>query len=243
VCGRYTLTVDLDDLKEEMGIVETPPPEELPKRFNIAPSQPVPVVTDRTPKKLELFRWGLIPTWTKDVQKARKPINARVESLMEGKSSFRAAFEKRRCLVLADGFYEWKHLEGKRTKQPFYFHRKDGHPFAFAGIWELWRPGKEGEWLFTVAIVTREATPLVAPVHDRMPAILRPEAIARWLAKSEQDPAEIAHLLAPPSDDELETYAVSTLVNKPENDVPELLMPQPESPAELPSKQLRLWES
>ena len=214
MCGRYTLTVDYDDLANELGLQGPRPPDWVP-RFNIAPTQPVPVVTSRDPDAVTFHRWGLIPHWAKDRSIGNRMINARKETLSE-KPSFRESFETRRCLVLADGFYEWK--TEVKVKRPFYIRLASKGAFTFAGLWDRWK-GPDGEVILSCTIITTEPNSLVAPLHDRMPAILTPEGRADWLDRAITDPSHLARHLAPVASEQLELYEVSTLVNTPKNDV------------------------
>jgi putative SOS response-associated peptidase YedK len=220
MCGRYTLRVPGDDLVKAFDLAEVP---ELPFRYNIAPTQAVPVVRlDGADRRLSLVRWGLVPRWAKDTSRAAGLINARSETVEE-KPTFRDAFRKRRCLIPADGFYEWKATA--KGKQPFYFQQADGQPFAFAGLWERWHP-PEGEPLETCTILTTTANELVAPLHERMPVIVQPSNYADWL-----DPACPADRLHPwlrpfPADD-MTAVPVSTRVNNARNEGPECITPAP----------------
>lgn len=189
--------------------------------YNIAPTQDVVAVrlnSDSLNRECVLLRWGLIPSWAKDAKTGSQCINAKAETVAE-KPSFRAAFRKRRCLVIADGFYEWRR-EGDR-KQPMWIGRKDRQLFAFAGLWEYWKPA-EGNPLETCTIITTEPNEILAPIHNRMPVILAPVSYDQWL-----DPATPADplkaLLRPCPGDEFHAFPVSTLVNNPRNNAPQLL--------------------
>jgi putative SOS response-associated peptidase YedK len=221
MCGRFTLTVDPSDLQQQFGLKE-PPPAELGPRFNIAPSQAVAVVANNRERTLELFQWGLIPSWAKDPKIGNKLINARAETLAE-KPSFRTALKRRRCLVLADGFYEWR-KEAGGTKTPMYVTMQDGRPFAFAGLWEVWQP-PEGDLLKTCTIITTEPNALMAPIHNRMPAILPREAYDRWLTPDEMKSDEAMKLLKPFDAAQMKAVPVSARVNSPAADTPELVLP------------------
>ena len=190
-------------------------------RYNIAPAQPVDVVTESSPRVLERMRWGLVPSWAKDPSIGSRMINARAETLVE-KPSFRFALTRRRCLVPADGFYEWK-KQGK-TKQPLHIRRKDGEIFAFAGLWDEWTsPG--GSPLHSCTIITVEPNALMAAIHNRMPAILRREDEAAWPNAPGATAPELLSLLAPYPDEELEAYTVSTTVNSVAHDSPDCVKP------------------
>jgi putative SOS response-associated peptidase YedK len=221
MCGRFTLTVDPAQLQEAFPWVDVP--AEITPRFNIAPTQPVAVVANNGEKRLEFFNWGLIPSWAKDPAIGNRMINARAETLAE-KPAFRTAFRRRRCLVLADGFYEWKQEPGSKTKTPLYIHMKDGKPFAFAGLWESWN-SKDGSNILSCTIITTEPNKLLEEVHNRMPVILPENAYSEWLDPSEKRPDELTQLLQPYPDGDLEVYPVSKLVNKPSNELPDCIKP------------------
>lgn len=221
MCGRYTLTSP-DELLEELGVGEIP--EGVIPRYNLAPSQEAPVVANRAEgRRLELFRWGLVPAWAHDPGAGYKMINARLETAAE-KPAFREALRRRRCLVPADGFYEWR-KEGRR-KVPHLIRREPRRPFAFAGLWERWRaPG--GGWLLSFAILTGEANELVAPLHDRMPVVVPREDYGRWLSPDELAPEVLDDLLRPPGASGWTAYEVSPRVSSTAHDDPELVTPGP----------------
>jgi len=219
MCGRYTLTTKPGRLVESFGLDE--PPADLAPRYNIAPSQEVAVVPNAEPRRLQWFKWGLVPGWAKDPAIGNRMINARAETVAD-KPSFRAAFRSRRCLVLADGFFEWKR-DGRR-KTPVYIRLKSRAPFAFAGLWETWKPSA-GEPLRSCTVITTAPNELVADIHDRMPVILAPDAYAIWLSAEAPDPDVLATLLVPYPAGEMEAFAVSTLVNAPTHDQPECIEP------------------
>jgi putative SOS response-associated peptidase YedK len=209
MCGRFTISFDLADLSDELGLGELPIDWE--PRYNVAPSQPVLAATDAATRKAEWLRWGLIPSWSTDASIGNKLINARAETLAE-KPSFRTAFQKRRCLIFADGFYEWqKPASGKGKSQPFYFHRKDGRPFAFAGLWEIWQPGDDAELLRTCTIITTSANEVVAPVHERMPVMLAKDDAWSWVAGGPG--VDLIRLLAPFKAELMEAYLVGPYVS------------------------------
>jgi putative SOS response-associated peptidase YedK len=218
MCGRYTLRAPGKVVADLFGLAEEPP---LRPRYNIAPTQPVPVVrvlrANPQTKQRELvpLRWGLIPPWASDPAIGNRLINARAETVAS-KPAFRGALRRRRCLVPADGFYEWR-KEGSK-KQPVYVRRKDGQPFAFAGLWERWE--REGEVIESCAIITTGANDLMAEFHDRMPVILDPKDYGVWLDPGVQDPKVLGPLLRPYPGDEMEVYPVSTLVNNPRHEDP-----------------------
>jgi putative SOS response-associated peptidase YedK len=221
MCGRFTLTLDPGDLREELDL--GPIAVELYARFNIAPTQPVAVVTEADKRQVELFKWGLIPSWTKDPTIGSRLINARSETLAE-KPSFRKAFERRRCLILADGFFEWAHaIEKTARKTPYYFHLVSGKAFTFAGLWEFWR-SPSGEEIRSCTIITCPANERIAAFHDRMPVIL-PEAVRwKWLDPAAK-PASLNSFLVPYPAGEIAYHPVSTMVNSPTVDDPACVLP------------------
>jgi putative SOS response-associated peptidase YedK len=216
MCGRFLLFSSGPRVAEEFDLTGFP---ELAPRYNIAPTQPVLAVrAGGTGREAAVLRWGLVPPWSRDLKQA--PINARAETAPE-KPTFRHAFRKRRCLVPADGFYEWAALGGR--KQPFCFRPWDERPWAFAGLWERWEgPGGPVE---NCAILTTEANELVRPAHDRMPVILPQQHWAAWLDRDAQDTAALVPLLRPYPADATRAYPVGPLVNNPRNDEPECLAP------------------
>jgi putative SOS response-associated peptidase YedK len=218
MCGRFTLTSAPGRLGQRFALDEGP--EELAPRYNIAPSQDVLVVANRAPRALRPLRWGLVPSWAKDSAIGHRMINARAETLAE-RPAFRSALARRRCLIPADGFYEWQR-QGRAKKQPFHIRSRDGAPLAFAGLWELWR-GPDGVALGSCVIITTAANALLAPIHDRMPAILPPEAWSAWLDPAEHAAGALTPLLVPCPDDWLEAVPVSTHVNSPAHDDPQCL--------------------
>lgn len=223
MCGRFSLGVNLDDLVEAFPDFKFP--SALTPRYNIAPSQEVAVVPNDVDRRVEFFHWGLIPSWAKDPEIGNRLINARAETLAE-KPSFRAAYLRRRCLILADGFYEWQTIPDSKVKMPLYIQLTSQKPFAFAGLWELWRP--DDTPILSCTIITTEPNALLAPIHNRMPVILPPDAYDLWLDPAEQKPAALNHLLKPYPADLMTAYPVSRLVNSPANDVPACRIPNPD---------------
>jgi putative SOS response-associated peptidase YedK len=219
MCGRFTVTTP-GDLAAEFDVEV---PFELAPRYNIAPTDPVVSIVVRDDRRAELMHWGLVPHWAKDRAIASKLINARSESL-EDKPAFRDALVKRRCLVAADGFYEWK--RDNKTRTPHYIRRPDGRPFGFAGLWERWKQ-PDDQWLITCTIVTADATGVVEPIHDRMPVIVGREDYERWLSPEPLPREALDDILSRPSDVDLECFEVSSLVNSVRNDGPELIAPGP----------------
>ncbi len=221
MCGRFTLTVDPGDLQEAFPGVEVgsaPAP-----RYNIAPTQPVAVIANNASNKLDYFVWGLIPSWAKDPEIGSRMINARADTLAE-KPSFRSAYHRRRCLIPASGFYEWKAEPGAKSKTPMYITMASGKPFAFAGLWELWQP-KDGSQVFSCTIITTEPNEMMAQIHNRMPVSLPPETYSLWLDPNDRRPDELNGLLRPYPAEEMVAYPVSRQVNSPNNDAPELIIP------------------
>lgn len=222
MCGRYTETKAAQVLKEGFRdcFTDACEDEKLPPRYNISPGQEAPVIlnTDGT-RPLQRARWGLVPFWAKDEKTAYKMINARAESLRE-KPAYRKLFEKRRCLVLADGFYEWK--KGGTVKIPHRFVLGQGELFAFAGLWDRWKKPDDSE-LHTFTIVTSEPNELVRSCHDRMPVILPRKHYAQWLDPSVTDTDRLHSLLRPYPAGEMNGYPVSPLVNNPRNDTPDCI--------------------
>lgn len=221
MCGRFTLTLDPADLQDAFPGFTFP--EQFAPRFNIAPTQPVLVIPNDSAGRADFFVWGLIPSWAKDPTIGARMINARAETLAE-KPSFRAAYKYRRCLILADGFFEWQAQVGSKVKIPHYIRLKSGRPFAFAGLWEDWH-APDGSQIKSATIITTQPNELIARLHSRMPVILPPETYARWLEPSPRQPDDLQGVLAPYPSEEMSAYPVSTLVNSPANDRPEVVIP------------------
>jgi putative SOS response-associated peptidase YedK len=219
MCGRFALSATKKTLVDFFELDEVP--ADYHERYNIAPKQPVVVLSDRLVRRLDYFRWGLIPSWAKDESIGFKMINARAETLTE-KPSFRAAFRKRRCLIIADGFYEWTETDDVKT--PVYIHMKSGEPFAFAGLWEAWTK-PDGEILRSCTIITCEPNELMAKYHHRMPVILPKENYDEWLDMENYDPERLKSLLVPYPADKMEAYIVSKRVNNPMHDDPDCIEP------------------
>ena len=221
MCGRFTLTVDPGDLQEAYSGVVVP--TGIAARYNIAPTQPVAVIPNTEDSRLDFYVWGLIPSWAKDPEIGSRMINARAETLAE-KPSFRNSFRRKRCLILADGFYEWKQSESSKTKQPMYIYMKNRKPFAFAGLWDLWH-APDGSEVYSCTIVTTEPNELLKTIHNRMPVILPQTAYPAWLEPTEQNPASLAHFLKPYPPEEMAAHPVSRLVNSPQVDRIECIQP------------------
>jgi len=219
MCGRYTLASTPEALVEEFGVGGLP--GEYRPRYNIAPSQPVlTLVSGKDGPEWRYLRWGLVPFWADDPAIGQRMINVRAESV-DARPAFRRSFEQRRCLVVADGFYEWRRDPGGRT--PIYIRLVTRRPFAMAGIWDRWVPRDGGEPLESCAIITTAANPSVRPIHDRMPVILDREERAEWLDRGTD--RERLRALLEPYTGQLEAYEVSRLVNSPANDVPACIEP------------------
>ena len=239
MCGRYVSVSSPSLLAERLHVDEVRAADAEPD-YNVTPRSEVPIVAETKEHRrvLDRVRWGLVPSWAKDLSVGDRLINARSESLAT-KPAYRRAFELRRCLVPADGFYEWRALsrvQGKRIqKQPYFIARADREPMAFAGLYEVWRDRSEPDapWVRSCAIVTTEANEKLAPIHDRMPVVLPETAWAEWLDSDNHDTTRLARLLVPAPSDEFLCYAVSTLVNKPDNQGPELLEPAEETTPEM----------
>jgi putative SOS response-associated peptidase YedK len=226
MCGRFTLRASPVDLSHLFGLAEIPPTE---PRYNIAPTQTVFAVRVNPAGTREAAQldWGLIPSWATDPKIGYKMINARSETAAD-KPAFRHAFRRKRCLIATSGFYEWKKLNAKQ-KQPYYIHRRDDQPFAFAGLWEAWSKGDEP--VESCTILTTDANDLMRPLHDRMPVILDGKDFDRWLDPEVQDPAKVQPLLVPYTGDELTAYPISTWVNSPRNQGPQCIEPLATGPS------------
>jgi putative SOS response-associated peptidase YedK len=230
MCGRFVITSPPAALRQIFGYFEQP---NFPPRHNIAPTQPVPVVLlENGARHFRLMRWGLLPAWVKDPRKFTLLINARSETVLD-KPAFRNAIRRRRCLIPADGYYEWHVADGR--KRPYFIHRRDGGPFGFAALSETWT-GPNGEELDSVAIVTTAASPDLAVLHHRVPVTIAPEQFERWLDCAAHDAGEVMALLGPPGEGEFGWHEVSTRVNRVVNDDAQLVLPitEEERAAEAP---------
>jgi putative SOS response-associated peptidase YedK len=250
MCGRYVTVSSPALLAERFDVTELRLPEEaLEPSYNVAPRADVPVIAERRhgseprdpgthERVLDVVRWGLVPFWAKDPKIGDRMINARADKILTS-NAFKRPFERRRCIVPADGFYEWEKIEvpGKPKptasparkgrsgpRQPWFIRRRDGEPLAFAGLWETWRdPEKDDARLRTCVIITTDANELLAPIHDRMPVVLPESEWETWLDVENHDTAKLHELLVPSPASELEMWPVSTLVNKADNNGPELI--------------------
>jgi len=230
VCGRYTSTSTSEQVAAFFAAEEVKT-EELPLRYNVAPSQLVYAIaerrrTDDQPhRQLGSFRWGLVPSWAKDPSIGNRMINARAETL-SSRNAYKRALVRHRCIIPADAFYEWqiRELEGKRQKAPYVIRHRDGSPLAFAGLWEVWHDAEDRP-LRTCVIITTEANRLLAPIHDRMPVVLPPDTWDEWLDPGNQDVTRLQKLLVPAPTKEFEAYEISTLVNNVRHEGPELIEP------------------
>jgi putative SOS response-associated peptidase YedK len=222
MCGRFVLMTQGKSLASHFRLAEEP---ELEPRYNIAPTQLVPVIRnnpDSSSRELKLFRWGLVPFWAKDASIGARLINARSESAPE-KPAFRTPFKNRRCLVPADGFYEWQRTG--RLKQPYFFHMADRRVFAFAGLWDRWM-GPDDRTIESVTLLTAEANELVERAHDRMPVILAEQDYDLWLDTTVKKPELLKPLLRAYPAGEMHGYPVSSRVNKPDSTGPDLIEPR-----------------
>ena len=219
MCGRFTLHARLNLILQQFALEAGP---ELAPRYNIAPTQNSAVIrwnAERGARELVLLRWGLVPSWATDVAIGNRMINARSETVAE-KPSFRAAFKRRRCLVVADGYFEWQ--KSGAGKQPYYIRREDNAPFAMAGLWESWRPG-HAEGVETFTVLTTDPCPATAAIHDRMPVLLDAAAHELWLDPEFPDTAHLQHLLRPWEEGDLTAEPVSTYVNNPRHEGPDCI--------------------
>ena len=227
MCGRMTQTTDPAEVARIFDAESTidVDSDDAKPRYNVAPTQPLTVVLQRPDegRLVEQHRWGLVPSFSKSLKDGAKRINARAETVAE-KPSFRVPFRRRRCLVLADGFYEWRVEPGQRTKTPMLIRLKSGKPFAFAGLWEAWH-SPEGQTTLSCTIITTTPNELVAKIHNRMPVVLEPEGYELWLDPGEQSPDHLNAWLRPYPAEQMTAYSVSKFVNNPQNDTPDCIVP------------------
>jgi putative SOS response-associated peptidase YedK len=221
MCGRFTLAADPSELGDEFRGVQFPP--EIVPRYNISPSQPVLAIRNDGKQQAGFLVWGLVPSWAKDPSIGSRLINARGETLAE-KPAFRGAYKYKRCLIPADGFYEWKAAPGTKTKTPYAIRMKTGRPFAFAGLWDEWH-SPDGSVVYSCTIITTGPNDLMAPIHNRMPVILQRQDYGQWLDRSLRPAASLSAFVRPFPAELLDAYPVSTLVNSPANDSPECIQP------------------
>ena len=219
MCGRFVRKRNASSIAADFGVDEVV--DDLQPSFNIAPTQDVAVIVNNGAKRLVAMRWGLVPAWATDPTVGSRLINARAETLAE-KAAFKEALKRRRCLIVADGFYEWQKI-GK-DKAPLLIRLKTDQTFAFAGLYEMWTP-PWGETLTTCTIITTEPNDLTRPIHDRMPAILPRKLESLWLDETARDSQWLLDMLAPYPAEQMEAYPVSNLVNSVKNDSPELIEP------------------
>lgn len=223
MCGRFVQFSSLRTLESHFKITTTG--DELTPSYNIAPTQEIFAIISNKPRRLVKLHWGLVPSWSKDLSGAARLINARSETVAQ-KPSFRAAFKLRRCLILSDGFYEWKGEKGR--KQPYFLSLPDEQPFAFAGLWETWqsRDAADGQSTYdSCTIITREASNWVRDIHHRMPVILKPEAYDRWLDPEIQQTGNLQHILDTECIRRLKSCPVSKMVNRVQHNTPDLIRP------------------
>jgi putative SOS response-associated peptidase YedK len=221
MCGRFTLTVDPSELREAFGNYNFP--QKFMPRYNIAPTQPILVIPNDSKNEATFFIWGLVPSWAKDMSIGSRLINARAETLAE-KPSFRGSLKYKRCLIPADGFYEWQTQPGTKTKVPYFIRMKNRQPFAFAGLWDEWQ-SPDGGTVRSATIITTEPNSLMAKLHNRMPVILDPDQYEEWLDPSPRSADRLLPLLGPHAAEQMTAFPVSTQVNSPENDLPALIQP------------------
>ena len=214
MCGRFALSIKTKDVETLVPGLRVQ--EDLGPRFNFAPTQDVPVLLNDGENELSMARWGLIPFWSKDMKIGARLINARSETIDE-KPAFRNAFKKRRCLIFADGFYEWKKNPSTNKKSPYFFKMKSGEPFTFAGLWESWKNPAGGN-IISTTIITTEPNEIMSPVHNRMPVILLPQDRELWVNADNAEAPLLKNCLRPYPADEMTAYEVTLRVNNPRND-------------------------
>jgi putative SOS response-associated peptidase YedK len=235
MCGRFVSATPPDQVAAYFGAEA--PEALLEPSYNVAPTTDIyAVLSDGTTRHVDAFHWGLVPRWAKDPKIGSKMINARAETVAE-KNAYKAALKKRRCIIPADGFYEWQKVAGQKAKQPFFIHRPDGEPYAFAGLWETWKgpDGKGDEVLRSCTIITTTPNSEMAKIHDRMPVILPPEAWDTWLDRDNEDLELLGKLLVPAPPQLIVLRPISTAVNNVRNNSPELMdevVPPPVPPPE-----------
>jgi len=225
MCGRYTLAKDLAEIKKRFDVSEAP--ENLKPRYNIAPNQQVPIIlldVEKKIRKMGYVRWGLIPSWADDPSIGNRMINARAETITT-KASFKSLFKKRRCIVPADSFYEWKEINTKE-KIPMRLLLMNEEPFGFAGLWTTWRP-KTGDPIVSCTIITTEPNELMAEIHNRMPVILEKKNEEMWIDPAVEEEKLLQSFLKPFPSKKMKCYPVSRFVNAPSNDTPKCVEPMP----------------
>lgn len=216
MCGRFTIIAPYENVIYRFNIKRSSPKFEFRQSYNVAPGQNImAVVSDGKENRLGYLKWGLVPSWAKDPKIGYKLINARAESVAT-KPSFQKAFQKHRCLIVADSFYEWTHDDPK-NKRPYRFKMKNGDLFAMAGLWESWQ-SPEGQVVHSATIITTEANAIMAPIHNRMPVILRKEDEQKWIDPATQNSEQLSLLLNPYDPEQMEAYEVSKEVNSPRHD-------------------------
>lgn len=227
MCGRY-VSVSSPTILAERFKVEQVRVTETEHNYNVTPRAEVPVVAESHGERvLDLVRWGLVPSWAKDIKIGDRLINARADKLAAS-NAYKRAFARRRCIVPADGFYEWQVVEGKKQKQPWFIRRRDGEPLAFAGLWEIWHDPNDPDQenaprVRSCVIITTDPNEVLAPIHDRMPVVLSESAWDEWLDADNHDTDRLQRLLVPAPPAEFEAWPVPLLVNKPANNGPELI--------------------
>ncbi|MEP3480274.1 MAG: SOS response-associated peptidase [Fuerstiella sp.] len=229
MCGRFTITTAPERWVDLLQVSDWP--AEFTSRFNIAPTQNIVCVTEAEGRRAaQMMKWGLIPSWAKDVKMGARMINARSETAAE-KPSFRTALKKRRCLIPADGFFEWEKIDSK-TKQPWLIHYRQHTPFAFAALWESWVPPTPGiataAPIFSCSILTTQSNSEMAEIHDRMPVVIQPQQYSAWLS-SAASPGQVQQLMNPVADGSWNRFQVNRLVGNVKNDVPECIQPLEQS--------------
>jgi putative SOS response-associated peptidase YedK len=239
MCGRFVSASTPDQIAAYFGAeppsqqapLEQPPLEQLGANYNVAPTNDIYAVVEGADgeRRVEIFHWGLVPVWAKDIKMGQKMINARAETLAT-KGAYKSDFKRHRCIIPMDGFYEWQAIEGQKTKQPHFIHRLDGEPLAVAGIWATWRDpngAPDTAWLHSATVITTSANETMAAIHDRMPVILPASEWSTWLDPGNQDIDTLGQLLVPAPAGLITMHPVSTEVNKVANKGPHLIEPLP----------------